>query len=354
MAENSGQERTEQATPHRLEQAREKGQIAYSSDFSGGLVLLITVLTLLATGDFMLSKLGKVLIDVLSSIHVVANDKASLEDLSMGPLKDCFLICIPVVLVAFLSTLLVGGLITGMRFSSKAIHLDLSKLNPISGFSKLFSAKAVVRGGMALFKVALVGTLVFLLVYSQFKDHQLENTVSIEHLVERVKDLTLLLLIWVSVGLALLGIADFAFQKWKFANEMKMSRQDVQDERKDEEGDPLIRARLKRLQREISQRSLVADVASATVVVTNPTHFAVCLKYDRSTPAPIVVAKGHDVLAFRIIEIAKDNGVVVLERKPLARALYASVEVGAEIPVELFQAVAEVLTFIQSLDRQIG
>ena len=265
------------------------------------------------------------------------------------------LICLPFVMITFLATLLTGGLMTGFQLSPKAIHLDLEKLNPVKGVSKVFSTRALVRGVMSLFKLSVISSIVYFIFVARYEQVGLLAGNSLDRSMDMMLDLLLIMMTGVSAGLVVLGIGDFVFQKWKHIEDLKMSRQELQDERKEEEGDPHVRARLKRLQREMSQRRMLQDVPSSTVVITNPTHFAVALKYEpRTMEAPVVVAKGRDHLARKIIQIARAHDVAVVERKPLARALYGQVEIGSPIPLDLYQTVAEVLVYIQSVDRQLG
>jgi len=207
---------------------------------------------------------------------------------------------------------------------------------------------------MSLFKLSIIVAIVYFILSHQYRQPGWGNAGSLEQSIEMLVNLVILMLIGVASGLVILGTGDFAFQKWKHLEDMKMSRQELMDERKEDEGDPHFRARRKRIQREMSQRQMLQDVSSATVVVTNPTHFAVALKYEGTgMNAPVVVAKGQDHLARKIIQIARTHNVAIVERKPLARALYDNVPVGQEIPLELYQTVAEVLSYIHSIDRQI-
>ncbi|MGI9516409.1 MAG: flagellar biosynthesis protein FlhB [Pirellulaceae bacterium] len=354
MTSHTDENRTEQPTPRKLERSREKGQVAYSGDFTNGIALLIISLAFALVGDWFLRSLLREIVLLLSHFGPAARDEQLWTAMLTQSTWQVLLICLPVVLITFFSTLLMGGLMTGFQLSPKAFEWDFEKLSPVKGFSKLFSARSLVRGVMSLFKLSVISAIVYFILIGQYERVAWSTTSSLEQAVDMMLQLLLMMMAGMSGGLVVLGIGDFAFQKWKHIDDLKMSRQELRDERKEEEGDPHVRARLKRLQREMSQRRMLQDVPTSDVLITNPTHYAVALRYNpRDMSAPVVVAKGCDHLALKIIKIAETHDVPRVERKPLARALYSQVEVGGEIPLELYQAVAEVLAYIQSIDRQL-
>ena len=357
MAGDNAQERTEQPTQRKLEKSRNEGQIAYSSDLTGGVALLCTTLLFALMTNHFMDSLCRELVYLLGGFGraMAGKPDSHWQFLLSQSTWNVALICLPIMSVAFISTLSIGAIVTGFRPTPKALKFDVEKLNPVKGFSKIFSSRSVVKGIVAIFKLGVISAITFLIIAQQWEALGIEGSKSLEQSVESLVTMVILLMLGVSAGLVILGVVDFGYQKWKHLQDMKMSRQEVIDERKEDEGDPMLRAVRKRLHREMSQRQMLQDVTSSTVVVTNPTHFAVALKYDRNTNgAPVVVAKGKDHLAFKIMDIARANGVAVLQRKPLARALYHNVPVGQEIPLELYQTVAEVLTYIYSIDRQAG
>ena len=206
------------------------------------------------------------------------------------------------------------------------------------------------RGAVALAKAAAITVAVCWLTWARFGSITASGSSTFAHTLGEGAQLILAVGFLSAALMVIVGVADYAFQWWKQRQELKMSLQEVRDEHKDSEGDPQIKARIRRLQTELRKKRMLGDVKRATVVVTNPTHFAVALRYDTSeSDAPVVIAKGADYMAFKIIEIAKENGIAVVERKPVARFLYANVEIGHPIPFELFQAVAEILNFIKHL-----
>jgi flagellar biosynthetic protein FlhB len=235
---------------------------------------------------------------------------------------------------------------SGFALTAQPLTPDWGRLSPARGWQRIWSRRSALRGVLTTVRAAAMTALVIEVIR---RDQPLlagAGYSSLLHAIQVGWTVTIHVAAAVGVLLVILGIVDFAYQRWQFEQELMMTREEMKEERKQEEGDPHMRARIKRLQREMGQR-LLAQVPRATVVLTNPTHFAVALRYERqSMPAPVVVAKGADFRAQRIIEIAQEHGVPVLERKPLARALYHTVPVGREIPPELYQAIAEVLAYL--------
>ena len=259
-------------------------------------------------------------------------------------------VMIPFLLIGMVVTFLVSVLQVGWKISGKPLKPELSKFNPINGFKRMFSKDSLFELVKSIVKVALV----MYVAYSEIKDRQGELFVIYD--MELLQAVALIAGLIVDVGLKtslvylIVGIADLIYQKHKFKEEMKMTKQEVKDEYKNTEGDPQIKGRQRQRMREASQRRMMQDVPKADVVITNPTHYAVAIRYDAEvSKAPVVVAKGEDFLAAKIKEVARENQVEIVENKPLARMLYANVNVGAEIPPELYQAVAEVLAMVYNL-----
>ncbi len=255
----------------------------------------------------------------------------------------CMALIVPIAVVAGLS----GVFQTGFNISFKPLHLDWSKLSITSGFGRIFSSKSAVRGGLSIVKAAVIVTIFYLIAHSRIDEIAGAGFGSFRALVFCMCEILLYASIAIAAMMLTVGMIDLAFQKWKHLEDLKMSIRDIKDENKETEGDPLIRARVKRLQAEMGRKRMLSSVPEATVVITNPTHFAVAIRYDRETmDAPIVVAKGADFLAKKIIAIAKESNVAVVERKTVARFLYSNVDIGRPIPFELYQTVAEVLNFV--------
>ena len=347
MAEDRGQ-RTETATPRRREEAVKKGQFAVSSDLSAGVLLVAAVCSLWMFGD----QIGEQLMGILGG-GIMASTRRQLEavdilELTRHAMWQFVLATGLIVGICYCVQLAMAMIqVGGFRVSAERMQIKWDKISLTGGWGKIFSWKATVRGVAAVFKVIGFGGVVAWVVSGQLRTAVAGSQVNLMSAVISGTEFTLILGFAIAIVLLTIGIADYLFQRWNHEQELKMTLREVQDERRDEEGDPHMRARLRKLQREMAQNRMIQDVASATVVVRNPTHFAVALRYERGVmAAPEVVAKGTDLVAQRIIKAAEENGVAVVERKPLARALYAAVDIGQVIPVELYQAVAEVLSYV--------
>ena len=349
MSEDRGQ-RTETATPRRREEAMKKGQFALSSDLAAGVLLVAAMCTFWFFGG----QFGQQLLHMLGA-GLVASSRREMETVDILKLLQgavwqfasatVVMVCVCYCVQLAISLVQVGGL----RISAETIQLKWDKLSLTGGWQKIFSWKASVRGIVAIVKVCTFGGVVAWIVSGQLRKTVASSQINLMSAVVSGTQLALMLGFAIAIVLLLIGVVDYLFQRWNHEQELMMTMREVQDERRDEEGDPHVRARLRKLQRELSQNRMIQEVASATVVVRNPTHFAVALRYERGgMAAPEVVAKGTDQLAQRIIKAAEENGVPVVERKPLARALYAAVDVGQVIPVELYQAVAELLSYVWS------
>ncbi len=352
MAQDSGQDRTESPTQRRREKAREEGRVPYSSDLSNGLLLAAGAVILWLSGSRLGNELSQfVRVELLrSSRDDWGGEQTIALAWALGAISLQWLG--PLLLGLLLVALAAGAWQSGSRVTSSPLKLDWGKLSPKSGVQRLFSSKAAMRGLMAIVKVLVVGGVVWWIVGRRF--HELSSAGSSSLIVATAATWNLAMVLAVTIGAAqvLLGIVDYLFQWWRHEQDLRMSRQDVRDEQKEEEGDPHVKTRLRKMQREAAKRRMLADVPQATVVLTNPTHLAVALRYDRDQmAAPKVVAKGSGATAKRIVGIATRHGVPVLERKPLARALYGAVAVGQEIPMSLYRAIAEILAHIYGMRR---
>lgn len=347
------QEKTEQPTSRRREQARQEGNFAVSRELStlfvivAGLVVLYFCGVWIATGtgEFMQQSFSKFFRGELS-----VNDVSGIFSrvtfkffLVMAPV-----FCIP--LLGAASYILQNG----FSLTGKPITPDFKKLDPISGAKKLFSVNALVELVKSVLKIGILSYVVYLNVAKEWGNmpHLMEmEAVSTVTYISRVSFTIMTKTVWV---LAVIAIIDYAFQRWNFEKGLRMSKEEVKEEMKEMEGDPTVKARIKSIQRDLARKRMMQDVPTADVVVTNPTHLAVALKYDKSkADAPMVVAKGADLIAEKIREIARKHNVPVIENKPLARTLFKSVEVGTAIPVSLYKAVAEILAYVYRLKSKV-
>jgi len=350
MAEDSDAEKTEPASPKRLEQAREEGDVPRSREVATFTVLMAAGAGLWMTGDGLAGQLHSALVSGLTLNQEQIFDADILLNRIGVDVVRVMLACLPlgiaVMLVALASPLLVGGWL----FSGKAIAPNFNKLNPANGLGNMFSTNSLVELFKAVAKALVVGLVAWLVVMKQ-KDAVIGLAV------EPLKLGTVHLLnmlgssfLFIVGALGLIAAIDGPYQMWHYANKLKMTRQELIQESKESDGNPQIKGKIRQLQREMAKRRMMADVPTADVVVTNPTHYAVALKYtDGQRGAPKVVAKGTDETAAKIREIAKENNVAMLEAPPLARALFKHTEIGDEIPEQLYAAVAEVLAYVFQL-----
>ena len=345
------QSQTEAPTKRRLEQARNRGDVAKSADLTGGLGRLATSTMLIWAGDVIGDALQQTLrhglTNVPQEISIEIVNSVITENVSqLAAVVGVFLVAIA---ATHLAIVLVQ---VGFGLSLESIQPNWNRINPVNGLSRLFSTQSVARGGIAIIKVSVMVAVLVTSIRSRLTAEALLSHDNITDAVSFNWNLVLHTSLVVSLALVATGFIDYAYQRWQHDSKLRMTKQEVKDERKDEEGDPFIRARVKRVQRELSQGRMLKDVANATVVLTNPTHYSIALAYDtNSSNAPRVVAKGVDEVAKRIREIAAEHDVPMVERRELARALYRSVEVGREISPELYHAVAEVVAYLMRIGR---
>ncbi|MGK5019033.1 flagellar biosynthesis protein FlhB [Janthinobacterium sp. LB2P10] len=350
MSDDSDAEKTEAASPKRLEQAREEGDVPRSREVATFTVLMASGCCLWFAGDAIVRRLTAVMVSGLTlEREQILNPDAMMLRIGYD-VGSVLLTCLPyalaIMLVALASPVLVGGWL----FSSKAFAPNFGKLNPIRGLGNMFSKNALVELLKAVAKTIVVGVVAWMVMQHQ-KDAVLGLSVESlrsgsAHLISLL--ITAFLLIVGALGL--IAAIDGPYQMWHYANKMKMSLQEVKQEAKESDGNPQIKAKIRQMQHEMSRRRMMADVPTADVVVTNPTHYAVALKYgENSRGAPQVVAKGIDEVAAKIRELAGEHKVAILEAPALARALYQHTDIGDEIPEALYGAVAEVLAYVFQL-----
>lgn len=355
MAENQDRDqKTEEATPQRLQKAREEGQLAFSAELVGGVILATTAMFYWLLGSWFFGQITGSIETRLTYFETVIVDPRMLIRTFIEEILRVGGAVIAIVAPLGLLAAVTGLLQTGFNLSFKPLELNVDKLSVIKGFKKIFSMQSAVRGALSLAKAAVIIGISIYIARSKFHEISSSGFGSIQDLLLFLASLLLNCSLAIAATITVIGMIDLGFQKWKHLEDMKMSRQDIKDENKNTEGDPMVRARIKQLQAEMGRKRMLADVPKASVVITNPTHFAVAVRYDRDEmDAPVVIAKGADFVAKRIIAIAKENGVPVVERKPVARFLFKNVEIGNVIPFELYQAVAEILNFVNRMRQAI-
>lgn len=347
-------EKTEEATPKRKEEARQKGQVAKSMELNSVFVIVGAFLTLKVLGSYIFDELFGYMKTIFTNLWLADLTITSAEQIFIEFAIIFLKTTLPVMCVILIVGLAVNFMQVGFAFSLEPLMPNFDKVNPITGFGRLFSKRSLVELFKSLFKIAVIGGFVYRFMMKQTK--QIPSLIGAElidsfHL---VASLILDLVFNIATVLFVLAVFDYMYQWWENQESMKMSKDDIKQEYKQSEGDPQIKGKIKERQREMSRQRMMQDVPKADVVVTNPTHFAVALKYDKEMSAPIVVAKGQNLIAQKIKEIAKEHRVVIVENKMLARALYASVEIGNPVPHELYQAVAEVLAYVYKLKKRLS
>ena len=353
MAEqNKDQEKTEQATPKKREEARKKGQVAKSRDATSVAVLLACLIFFWFGSSAMVEKmmaLARWLLTQSAQFNVNCNN---IQVLSIGLIYKTFAILSPLFLAAFSMALLANYLQVGFVLSSESVQPKLSKIDPIKGFQKLFSIRSLVELAKNIFKISIVGFVAYVIVRREIENFIPLMDQSVWVILVYIANVAFKIILVVCLALIILAALDYIYQRWEFEKDLKMTKQEVKDESRQMEGDPLVKARIKRLQRDMARKRMMASVPEADVVITNPTHLAVALRYDQAGMfAPKVVAKGAGFIAENIKDIARKNNVPIVNNKPLARVLYKNVDVDEMIPANLYKAVAEVLAFVYRMKR---
>lgn len=351
MAENEdGQERSEQATGKRLEDARKKGQIARSKELNTAAVTLVSAGMLLVTGPAMLQRLADIMRSGLSLDRSEIFDPAAPVLAMEHTLINALGVVAPFLLVTAVVAIGASIALGGWAFSAEALAFDLNKLNPVEGIKRLVSVRGLVELLKALAKVVLLTAVAVGLLWHLSNQFLGLGTESTKPALAHAANLVGWSFLGVSLPLLLIAAADVPFQLWDHARQLKMTKQETKDEYKETEGNPEIKRRIRGKQQEIAQARMMSEVPKADVVVTNPTHYAVALRYDaQDMGAPRVVAKGADLIAAQIRKVAAANDVVVMSAPPLARALYHSTKLNQEIPAGLYLAVAQVLAYVYQL-----
>jgi flagellar biosynthesis protein FlhB len=339
--------KTEQATPRKKEKARERGQVPRSQEMTSALALLGMLGVLNMAGGYMLGEIGAVAQHACGGLGSVDFEQGSLERHAWTFGLMLLMVMGPVLLGAMLIGIAVNVVQFGFLFAPKAVKLRLDNLSPVKGFKRIFSRRTAVEALKGFLKIGLIGLTAWLTVSGRIESLMVLMNSDLALFLGALGSLASTLMLRVGLVMLALALVDLVYQRWEFAENLKMSKQEVKDEHRQMEGDPLVKSRIRRLQQEASRRRMFAELPNADVVVTNPTHLAVALKYDgRAMDAPLVVAKGARLLAQRIKSIAAEQGIPVMENKPLARALYAAVPVGGQVPSAFFAAIAEVLAFV--------
>lgn len=352
MAEDagSGGEKTEDATERKISKAREEGQVGKSQEVPAVFVLLAGVAIMHVLSFYMYNNMLVVMHDCFSFQLTQKMSSTFVIKLFYSYVEAFFKILTPILATVFFAALATNFFQVGFFISWKAIQPKFSKINPISGAKQKFSSTAVMEFVKSILKLVIVGVVTYYTIVTKLNTILSLYDHSVGFILLYVMRISFLIFIRVLMIMAFLAILDFAFQKWKFAQDQKMTKQEVKDEHKQTEGDPQIKSRIRQVQMEVAKRRMMGEVPDADVVVTNPTHLAVVIKYDSlQMNAPKIVAKGAGLVAENIKRIANENQVPIVENKKLARNLYKNVDAGDHVPMDLYQAVAELLAYVYNL-----
>ncbi|MCK8826298.1 flagellar biosynthesis protein FlhB [Natroniella acetigena] len=347
------EEKTEDPTPKRRQEAREEGQVASSKELNSAFTLLFSFIVLYFLMRYLIEQIIEFTYKSFASyltMEITANNFYNLL-LEIGFLG--FRLIAPILLIVTAVGVTITYLQIGFLFTPKVLVPKLNKLNPIEGAKQLFSKRTFVELIKSLAKVGIITYISYLTIRDVLSQYLLLTTVGLNHALELIGDTAFSLAMRVSAFMIVIGIIDLIYQKWEHEQQLKMTKQEVKEERKQMEGSPEVKSKRKQKQQEMAMSRMMQEVPEADVVITNPTHIAVAVKFDLETmEVPILIAKGQGEIAQRIKEVATENEIEIVEEKPLARALYKLVEIGDEIPYELYQAVAEILAYVYQLDEE--
>lgn len=347
------EEKTENATPKKKREAREKGQILKSVELNSALILLAAFGVLFAFMPYISEQIGNFMVTLFRNPLGFAVTHGGMNSLAFLTISTMGKVILPFMLIVMVVGILANYIQVGPLFTTEPLKFKPERLNPLEGLKRMFSKRSVVELVKSLFKVFLIGYIAFRIVKKEFINLPLLQDMSIFTGVQYVGKISYRIAIVSGILLLFLAVFDYAFQWYEYEKNLKMSKKEIKDEYKQSEGDPLIKSKIKERQRAMAMQRMMQSVPEADVIITNPTHLAIALKYDiDSMEAPTVIAKGQDMMAQRIKEVGRNHEVSIFENKPLARSLYKSVEIGQAIPASLYQAVAEVLAFVYQLKQK--
>lgn len=353
MAEGSFQEKTEKATPRRREEARKHGQVARSREVSAVLVLLAGFSALYLFRFYISGSIKEMMFYFLGQGLTFQLDKDSILPLGLLCGRYILLVTVPVILPIVIVAILANYVQVGAMFSTEALQPKFSHISPASGLKRLFSRRAIMELGKSVAKLLIIGFMAYRIIKQELPNVLPLINEETGEIIAYISSVSLRILFHTCLVMLILAAIDYAFQRWEFERSLKMTKEEIKQEYKQTEGDPLVKGRLRSIQRERARRRMIAAVPKADVVITNPTHLAVAIQYRAGeVDAPELVAKGAGAVAEKIKEIAMQNNVPLVENKPLAQVIYKTVEIGEMIPPELYQAVAEVLAYVYRLKNK--
>jgi flagellar biosynthetic protein FlhB len=349
------QEKTEKATPKKRQDSRKKGQVAKSNEVPTALIMLFVFLLLFFIGSWLKDQFvhifhmgyyeffhWEITVDTVSSLFQIMTWEATK-------------IVAPIMTIALVAGVFANYLQVGFLIATDPLKMKFERINPIQGIKRIFSLRAVVEFLKSIFKISFISFVVAIILWAHLSEIFLLAQKNAANALQLIGSITFQVGLIVAIILLFLSILDYLYQRYEFEKSIRMSKHDIKDEHKRTEGDPLIRSKIKERQRQMAMRRMMQEIPKADVVITNPTHYAVAIQYNQDEmEAPRVVAKGVDFVALKIKEIAQQHDVVVMENKPLARALYQQVEIGDAVPEELYKAVAEVLAYVYRIKGKLS
>jgi len=353
MPEETQGEKILPASPRKKQRAREEGNVPRSQDLNAAWGLAVALLTMWILGPYMFRGMKNLTAYYFGSVSFLAVEPWSIQALAVQAMWRMAFIAGPFMILMLVAGIVANLVQVGFFVSGKALQPKLERIDPISGLQKFFSLRTFVELVKSVFKLAIVGAIVYVALRDRWEQMVTLMQFSPGGTILAVSKMVLAVWWRVVVAMIFLAILDYGYQRWQYERDLRMSRKEAQDEAKEMEGDPRIKQRVRQIQRQMATQRMMAEVPEAEVIITNPTRYAVALRYDEAEmSAPVVVAKGARLVAQRIREIGEEHHVPIVERPPLARTLYRSVEVGDTVPESLFRAVAEVLAYVYQIDRR--
>ena len=348
MAELDQGEKTEEPTQQRREDFRKRGQVVQTRELSSFLVLMISLICISTFGSFFFFRIS----NLFTHFFILSTKEGSWNNALSIVMKESLFILLPLFLIFWLISFFSSFLQIGFLVNEEALQIKWERLDPLAGIRRIFSLRSFVEGGKAFLKFTFVALVVFFVARLEMEKIPYLVYSNIGQTFQYLTHITLKLLGGISVVLIGLSALDYFFQRWDLEQKMKMTKQEVKEELKAREGDPFVKTRIRRIQKEILNRKMMAEVPKSDVVITNPTHIAVALKYTEKMIAPQIVAKGIGFVAEKIKALAKKNNISIVENKPLARIMYKTLKIGQIIPKELYSTVAEILSYVYKLKRK--
>ncbi len=344
-------EKTEEPTSKKREDARKKGQVARSQELNTAFVLLIGFMIIRILWEYIYGNIAEYTIYIYSHIPQTTSTE-SITELFIGIMILLAKTVMPIMLAILIVGFGINVFQVGLVVSTEKLEPKLENLNPINGFGRIFSKRSLVELAKSIFKIIVIGYFLYLYLKDQIPLVPQFIFFDLPHSLATIADIIFVMAFQVVGVIMLMAMADYAYQRWQTTQDLMMSKQEVKDEFKQTEGDPQIKSKIKQKQRQMAMQRMMSEVPKADVIITNPTHLAVAITYKKGMIAPLVIAKGQDLVAEKIKEIAREHHIMIVENKPVARALFEAVEVGGMVPAELYQAVAEILAYVYRIKHR--